>query len=132
MKGSKTVSLFAALSIILAALVTIVSPIVDADCGTNQFHFVGDSGEVVDSFAKEESIAPSNTGINESRSKQPLDSCDRDGEASHMHGTHSHMMVIPTPAAIDFDSPSLIASSSILQLAESDTSPPAKPPRFST
>ena len=132
MKGTKAISLFAALSIILATLVTVVSPIVDVDCGTNQFHFVGDSGEVIDSFAKEESTAQSNNSINESRSNQPLDSCDGDGEASHMHGAHSHLMVIPTSAAIDFGSPSLIAASSVLQLLESNPHPPAKPPRIST
>lgn len=131
MYRTKAISLFAALSIILATLVTVVSPIVDVDCGTNRFHFAEDSGEVIDSFAKEESTTQSDTSINESRSNQPLDSCDRDGEASHMHGAHGHMMVIPTSAAIDFDSPSLIASPSVLHLVESNTPPPAKPPRIS-
>ncbi len=50
---TRSLSLFAALSILVAVLVAFVSPIVDVDCGTDQSPFVADSGEVVDSFAKE-------------------------------------------------------------------------------
>ncbi len=108
MKGTKTVSLFATLSIILASLVALVSPIVDVDCGADPSHFVADSREVVNSFAKEDSAAQSNT-IYESIAKQLLETCGHDAEVLHMHGAHDHMVVIPTSAAIDFGSSSVIA-----------------------
>lgn len=132
MKGTKTVSVVAALSIMLAALLAFVSPIVDEDRGTSPFHFVVDSGVAVDSIFKKDATAQSNTKIYESRSKQPLGSCDHDGEVSHLDGAHSHMMAISTSAAIDFGPLSLIASSSVPQLAEGNIQPPAKPPRTST
>ncbi len=132
MQGTKTVSLFAALSIILASLVALVSPIVDVDCGADPSHFVADSGEVVDSFAKEDSAAQSNTGIYESVSEQLLDTCEHDAEVLHMHGAHDHMVVIPTSAAIDFGSSSVIAPPPPPRFVESSISPPAKPPRIST
>ncbi len=94
MQGTKTVSLFAALSIILAGLVTLVSPIVDVDCGVDPSHFVVDSGIVVDSFAKEDPAAQSNTGIYESISEQLLETCGHDAEVLHMHGAHDHMVTI--------------------------------------
>ena len=133
MKRTKTVSLVAALSIILAGLVTLVSPIVDEDRGTSPFHILLDRGVVSASFAKNESTAQSNTNIYESRSNQPLDPCDHDGEVSHMDGAHSHMMAISTSAAIDFSrNLSFIASSPVLQFKEGHIPPPAKPPRIST
>ena len=132
MKGTKTVSLFAALSIMLAGLVTLVSPIVDVDCGVDPSHFVADSGEVVDSFAKEDSAAQSKTANYESISEQLLETCGHDAEVLHMHGAHDHMVVISILAAIDFGSSSVIASRATPHFVESNISPPAKPPRIST
>ena len=128
---TRSLSLFAALSIILAALVALVSPIVDVDCGVDPSHFAADSGEGVDSFAKEDSVAQS-SGIYESISEQLLETCGHDAEVLHMHGAHDHMVVIPTSAAIDFGSSSVIAPPPPPQFVESSISPPAKPPRIST
>jgi len=130
MKGTKPASLFAALTIMLAALVTLVSPIVDVDCGADPSHFVADSGEVVDSIAKEDSAAQSDT-IYESISEQLLDTCGHDAEVLHVHGAHDHIVVIPTSAAIDFGSSSVIAPPPTPHFVESDIYPPAKPPRIS-
>ncbi len=132
MKGPKTASLFAAFSILLAGLVTLVSPIVDVDCGVDSSHFVLDSGEVVDSFAKEDSAAQSNTGIYESISEQLLETCGHGAEVLHMHGAHDHIVIIPTSAAIDFGSSSVIASTPTSHFVEINISPPTKPPRIST
>ena len=131
MKGTKTLSLFAALSIMLAALVTLVSPIIDVDCGSGPSHFVADSGEVADSLAKEDSAAQSNTNNYESISEQLLETCGHDAEVLHMHGAHDHMVVITNLAAIDFGPSSLIASPETPHFVESNISPPAKPPRIS-
>ncbi len=132
MKGTKPASLFAALTIMLAALVALVSPILDVDCGADPSHFVADSGEAVDSFAKEDSAAQSNAGIYESISEQLLEICGHDAEDLHMHGAHDHMVVITTSADIDFGSSSVIAPPPPPQFVESSISPPAKPPRIST
>ncbi len=129
---TRSFSLFAALSILVAVLVAFVSPIVDVDCGTDQSHFVADSGEVVDSFAKEDSPARSNTNNYESISEQLLETCGHDAEVLHMHGAHDHMVTIPISAAIDFGSSSVIASTPTSHFVESNISPPTKPPRIST
>ncbi len=131
MQGTKTVSLFAALSILLTALLALVSPIVDVDCGADPSHFVANSGEVVDFFAKEDSAAQSDT-IYESISEQLLDTCGHDAEVLHMHGAHDHMVVNPTSAAIDFGSSSIIASPPNPHFVERNIHPPAKPPRISS
>ncbi len=128
---TRSLSLFAALSIILATLVALASPIVDVDCGADPSHFAADSGEGVDSFTKEDSAAQSNAGIYESISEQLLEICGHDAEDLHMHGAHDHMVVNPTSAAIDFGSPSVIASPATPQFVESNIPPPAKPPRIS-
>ncbi len=130
MKGTKTVSLFAAFCFALAALVTFVSPIVDVDCGTNPSHIVMNIGEEVDPLATGESITQYNTSSYQSTSKQSSDPCDQNKEGRHVHGVHSHVAVSPASAAIDFGSPSLIALPSVLQLAEHNTHPPVKPPRI--
>ena len=131
MKGTKTVSLFAALSILVAVLVAVVSPIVDVDCGTDQSHFVADSGEVVDSFAKEDS-ALSNKGVYESIAEQLLETCCNDAEVLHMHGAHDHMVTILISADIDFESSSIIASTQTSHYVEINISPPTKPHRIHT
>ncbi len=128
---TRSLSLFAALSIVLAALVTLVSPIVDVDCGVDPSHIAIHSGEVIDSFAKEDSPTQSNRGFYESISEQLLETCGHDAEVLHMHGAHDHMVVIPIPAAIDFGSSSVIASPPTPHFVESNISPPAKPPRIS-
>ena len=128
---TRSLSLFAALSILVAVLVAVVSPIVDVDCGTDQSHFVADSGEVVDSFAKEDS-ALSNKGVYESITEQLLETCGHDAEVLHMHGAHDHMVVIPISAAIDFGYSSVIASTPTSHFVENNISPPTKPPRIST
>ncbi len=128
---TRSLSLFAALSILLAASLALVSPIVDVDCGADPSHFVADSGEVVDSIAKEDSAAQSNT-IYESISEQLLDTCEHDAEVLHMHGAHDHMVVIPISATTDIGSSSGIAPPPPPQFGESSISPPAKPPRIST
>ncbi len=128
---TRSLSLFAALSILLAALLALVSPIVDVDCGADPSHFVADSGEIVDSIAKEDSAAQSNT-IYESISEQLLETCGHDAEVLHMHGAHDHMVVIPTSTALDFGPSSIIASPPTPHFAESNIPPPAKPPRIST
>ena len=129
---TRTLSLFAALSIVLAALVALVSPIVDVDCGAALSHFVADSGEAVGSFAKEDSATQSNIGFYESISEQLLETCAHDAEVLHMHGAHDHMVVIAIPAAIDFGSSSIIASPPTPHFVERNISPPAKPPRISS
>ena len=131
MKGTKTASLFAALSIILASLVTLVSPIVDVDCGADPSRFVADRGEVVDSSAKGDSAAQSNT-IYGSISEQLLETCGHDAEVLHMHGAHDHMVVIPISAATDIGSSSVIAPPPPPHFVENYISPPPKPPRIST
>jgi len=128
---TRSLSLFAALSILLAALLALVSPIVDVDCGADPSHFVADSGEIVDSIAKEDSAAQSNT-IYESISEQLLETCGHDAEVLHMHGAHDHMVVIPISAAIDFGYSSVIASTPTSHFVENNISPPTKPPRIST
>ena len=128
---TRSLSLFAALSILLAALLALVFPIVDVDCGADPSHFVADSGEVVDSIAKEDSAAQSNT-IYESISEQLLETCGHGAEVLHMHGAHDHMVVIPTSAAIDFGSSSIIASPPTPHFVERNIHPPAKPPRISS
>ena len=80
------------------------------DYGANLSHLVANSGEVVDSFAKEDSAAQTNTGIYHSTSEQLLETCGHGAEVLHMHGAHDHMVVISTSAAIDFGSSSVIAS----------------------
>ncbi len=132
MKGPKTASLFAALSIIVAVVVAFVSPIIDVDCGTDQTHLVAGSGEAVDSFAKEDSATESNRGFYESMSEQLLETCGHDAEVLHMHGAHDHMVVIAIPAAIYFGSSSIIASPPTPHFVERIISPPAKPPRISS
>ena len=128
---TRSLSLFAALSILVAVLVAFVSPIVDGDCGTDQSHSVADSGEVVDSFAKEDS-ALSNKGVYESIAEQLLETCGHDAEVLHMHGANDHMVVIPISAAIDFGYSSVIASTPTSHFVENNISPPTKPPRIST
>ena len=128
---TRSSSLFAALSILVAVLVAFVSPIVDVDCGTDQSHSVADSGEVVDSFAKEDS-ALSNKGVYESLAEQLLETCGHDAEVLHMHGAHDHMVTILISTAIDFDSSSIIASTPTSHFVEINISPPTKPPRIST
>ena len=128
---TRSLSLFAALSILVAVLVAFVSPIVDVDCGTDQSPFVADSGEVVDSFAKE-NPALSNKGVHESITEQLLETCGHDAEVLHMHGAHDHMVVIPISAAIDFGYSSVIASTPTSHFVENNISPPTKPPRIST
>ena len=132
MKVTTTVSAFAALSIILAVLTGFVSAIVEVNCGTNRSHLVLNTGKVGDASANDVSINQPGTSSNESTAKQTSDRCDQHREGSHVHGAHSHVAVSPDSAVIDFGSPSLIASSSVLQLAERNTYPPVKPPRIST
>ncbi len=132
MKGTKSASLFAALTIMLAALVAVVSPIVDVDCGAEPSHFVADSGEVVDSFAKEDSAARSDTNNYESISEQLLETCGHDAEVLHMHGAHDHIVVIPILAATDIGPSSVITPPLPPHIVENDISPPAKPPRISS
>ena len=129
---TRSLSLFAALSIIVAVLVAFLSPIVDVDCGADTSHFVADSGEIVDSFAKEESAARSNTNNYESISEQLLETCGHDVEVLHMHGAHDHIVVTPILAATDIGSSSVITPPLPPHFVENDISPPAKPPRIST
>ena len=53
MKVITTVSVFAALSIILAVLTGFVSAIVEVNCGTNRSHLVLNTGKVGDASANE-------------------------------------------------------------------------------
>ena len=131
-KVTTTVSLIAAVSIILAVLTGFVSPIVDVDCGTNPSHLVLNIGKVGGASANDVSINQPGTSSNESTAKQTSDRCDQQRDGPHVHGAHSHSVVNPDSAVFDFGSSSLIASSSVLQLAERNTYPPVKPPRVST
>ena len=117
---------------ILAVLTGFASPIVDVDCGTNPSHHVFNIGKVVGASANDVSIHQHGTSSNKSTAKQTSDRCDQHREVPHVHGAHSHAAVSPDSAVIDFGSPSLIASSLVLQLAERNTYPPMKPPRIST
>lgn len=132
MKGTNTVSLFAAFSIFLAALTAFISPIVDVDCGIDPSHLVMNIGKVVGPSAENVSITQPYKGGYESTEGKTSSPCDQSNEGSHVHGVHSHVAGPTATSATDFGWPSLIASSSVLQLAERDTQPPVKPPRIST
>lgn len=130
MKLTRIIPLLAATSIISAALFAFISPIVAVDCGVNASHIVIDIGEVVDPSAENVAMEQSSTGSYIQVLKPPLGPCDQDAQSPHMHGAHSHMMLIPNPTPSHLGSLSLIPPPPSLHLTNSNLLPPLKPPRI--
>lgn len=130
MRLTKATSLFAAASVVLAALVTIVSPILDLDCGADPGHFVTNVAEA--SFT---SVGVSSDVLSDGcdRSATPVQTDGygfQDGAAVHVHGMHAHALTATSAATIEFGTPFRLSFPLEPRLSDVTVQPPAEPPRI--
>ncbi len=124
MKITKATSLFAAASVVLAALATIVSPILDLDCGGDPGHFVTIAGAAPDASRGTPSDVLSSPCDNRTTQAQPEGHGNQEGEAVHVHGMNNHGLPAILVAAIDFGTPFFLSLSLEPRMSDVTVGPP--------
>ena len=131
-KTIRGIQLFAAVSIILALVAIVIAPVLDLDGGVSPRHLVAESERATAACADVISPLKSSAATYGSPPDPASDTCDQDGDPTHLHGVHSHVMLNTTSASLDIVPLSVIHSLSTFHLLESIIHPPTKPPSIST
>ena len=131
-KTIRGIQLLAAASIILAAVAIVIAPVLDLDRGASPGHLVSESERATAACADVISPSQSNAVTYGSSSDPASDTCDPDGDPTHLHGVHSHVMLDTTSASLDIVPLSVLPSLSTFHLRENNIYPPTKPPSIST
>ena len=130
-KTIRGIQLFAAVSIMLAVVTIVIAPVLDLDRGASPGHLVAESERATAACADVISPLQSDSATYGSSSDPASDTCDPDGDPTHLHGVHSHVMLDTTSASLDIGPLSVIPSLSTFHLRESNVHPPTKPPSIS-
>ena len=130
-KLTEAISLFAALSIALAALLTVVSPMLDLDCGVDPAHSVANVGKASDATSGVPSDAPASPCDHSATPAQPGGQGNQEGQAVHVHGMNSQALPGISMVAMDFGVTPFLIPTIHFHLSDATVQPPTKPPRIS-
>ena len=101
-KLTEAISLLGAWSIALAALLTVVSPMLDLDCGVDPAHSIANAGKASDATSGVPSDAPASPCHHSAAPAQPEGQGNQEGQAVHVHGMNSHALPATPAVAIHF------------------------------
>ncbi len=131
MKRTRAMCLLAASSVLMAALMTFVSPILDLSCGGDPGHVVASRG---DPFR-------SSSGVTPAFSPSPCDHTtapvlptapgQHEGDNIHVHGMTAQALMGISATALPLGTPVLLSSPSAPHLSTASVQPPVRPPRIS-
>jgi hypothetical protein len=125
MKQPKAVSLIAALGVLLAAMMTVVAPLLDLECGRDPGHIVGNFGGASSLASGTAPATQANPCDHQSATTQ------QKGETGHVHGMNAQALPgIPLPPMF-LGTPMLLPLSWTTHLAHATVLPTAEPPRTS-
>jgi hypothetical protein len=131
MKWTKAMSLFAALGVLLVAIVTIVSPVLDLDCGSDPGHLVASMGESSRSSNGATLFISPSPCDHQSAPVQPTAPSQHEGETVHLHGMTAHALVNISSVAFDLTASFSLPLSSFPRLSGAAVRPPVERPRMS-
>ena len=122
-KLTEAISLLGALSIALAALLTVVSPMLDLDCGLDPAHSVANGGKASD--------IPASPCDHSATPAQPEGPGNQEGQDIHVHGINSPALPGISMAAMDFGVTPFLIPTIHFHLSDATVPPPTEPPRIS-
>ena len=129
---TKAVSRSAALSIVLAALVMVVSPLLNPDCGEDPGHFVVGLEAALNEDIEEVSATRPTLCHDSTDPSQQEGQTPENGGAAHIHAMDNHAISGLILTVIEFGNLTFSQESSLPPLQDATVQPPTDPPRFST
>jgi hypothetical protein len=129
MKQPKAASLFAALGIVLAAMMTVVSPLLDLECGRDPGHIAGNFGGAHRSASGTAPATQPNPCDHQSVTAQPDGSSQQKGETGHVHGMNAQALPGISLPALFLGTPILLPLSWTTLLSHATVLPSTEPPR---
>jgi hypothetical protein len=131
MKRTWAIPIFAAVSILMASLSTVVAPVLDLACGEDPGHFVisirGEASHPMGTVP----VAQSNICDHGTAPGQPEGQGHDNGTTIHVHGMDSHALPGSTLAPVALGAMSFTLVSTVKRLSDTTVRLPTKPPRFS-
>ena len=130
-KLTNAISLFAALSIVLAALVTVVSPVLDLSCGVDPAHSVANVGKASEATLGVPYDVLASPCDHSATPVQPEGQGRQEGQAIHVHGMNNDALLGISMVAMDFGVTSFLMPTIGPRLSDATVQPPTEPPRIS-